>query len=429
MAEAFDPYHKWLGIPPKDQPPNHYRLLGIERFESDPQVIELAADRQMTHVRTFQTGPNSALSQRLLNELAAARLCLLNAQRKADYDRTLQTATAQSTTPQQNTALQQKPPVQPQQRQQTLPQQPAFSPPNLGAAEQASFGTIPLAPVVPAQTPLSSRPQMSPAPFGGGHPPAIPAVRRPRKSNDMLVAAAAAGALLLVSVVVIAALVMKLRPRADDHAPGREEVRQVNPKPSPANTPKPVTPAPAKPTTKPGPTPPPVVAVAVPSVKFANARRFMAQRDLDAAERELAAAQPVCYAPNDRQECTRLEQLLPLLRAFWNAVQEGWNSLQPGEELPIGNETYSVVKVEPTSLVLRSAGKETTFTLASLTGDLAETLASRHLDANSPSIYLCLGAFHALDRNGDRQQASVMWNLAANAGLNLAPLMPELTRR
>ena len=34
--ETFDAYHEWLGIPPKDQPPNHYRLLGIELFESQP---------------------------------------------------------------------------------------------------------------------------------------------------------------------------------------------------------------------------------------------------------------------------------------------------------------------------------------------------------------------------------------------------------
>jgi hypothetical protein len=26
----FDPYYHWLGIAPKDQPPNHYRLLGVE---------------------------------------------------------------------------------------------------------------------------------------------------------------------------------------------------------------------------------------------------------------------------------------------------------------------------------------------------------------------------------------------------------------
>lgn len=83
---AFDPYHKWLGIPAAEQPADHYRLLSIARFESDRDVIEGAADRQMAHVRTFQAGPHSALSQRILNELAAAKLRLLDPQKKAAYD-------------------------------------------------------------------------------------------------------------------------------------------------------------------------------------------------------------------------------------------------------------------------------------------------------------------------------------------------------
>jgi hypothetical protein len=82
----FDPYHKWLGIPPKDQPPNHYRLLGVDLFESDPDVIDAAANRQMAYLQGCATGPLVALSQRLLNEIAAARLCLLTAAKKAAYD-------------------------------------------------------------------------------------------------------------------------------------------------------------------------------------------------------------------------------------------------------------------------------------------------------------------------------------------------------
>ena len=54
---AFDPYHKWLGIPPSEQPANHYRLLGVCDFEDDADVIDSAADRQMAHVRSFQSGP------------------------------------------------------------------------------------------------------------------------------------------------------------------------------------------------------------------------------------------------------------------------------------------------------------------------------------------------------------------------------------
>ena len=87
--EPFDPYRKWLGIPPRDQPPHHYRLLGIEMFESDPDVISNAADGRMGQIRTFQTGRHSEWSQRLLNEIAAARVCLLNEAKKAAYDETL----------------------------------------------------------------------------------------------------------------------------------------------------------------------------------------------------------------------------------------------------------------------------------------------------------------------------------------------------
>jgi hypothetical protein len=83
---SFNPYHKWLGIPPEEQPADHYRLLGIARFESDPDVVETAADQRMGHLRMFQTGQHSALSQKLLNELATAKLCLLTPEKKVAYD-------------------------------------------------------------------------------------------------------------------------------------------------------------------------------------------------------------------------------------------------------------------------------------------------------------------------------------------------------
>ncbi len=86
MADEFDPYYTWLGISAKDQPANHYRLLGIEVFEANPNVIEHAADRQMGHLRTFQTGARAKLCQKLLNEVAAAKILLLNVQKKAPYD-------------------------------------------------------------------------------------------------------------------------------------------------------------------------------------------------------------------------------------------------------------------------------------------------------------------------------------------------------
>jgi hypothetical protein len=94
----FDPYHRWLGIPPKNQPANHYRLLGIDLFESDREVIRDAAEQRMAHVRTYQLGQYSDLSQKILNELAAAKACLLDPQGKAAYDRKLSTTSDKSET-------------------------------------------------------------------------------------------------------------------------------------------------------------------------------------------------------------------------------------------------------------------------------------------------------------------------------------------
>jgi len=85
----FDPYYKWLSIPPAEQPPNHYRLLGVAEFEPDSEVIAGAADRQMAHIRAHSTGKYAEISQRILNELAQARLCLLRPESKAAYDKQL----------------------------------------------------------------------------------------------------------------------------------------------------------------------------------------------------------------------------------------------------------------------------------------------------------------------------------------------------
>jgi hypothetical protein len=90
MPETFDPYYKWLGIPPKHQPPNHYRLLGLDLYESDADAIDAAASKHSAYLKDCAMGPHAALSQKLLNEISAARLCLLDPQRKSKYDEELQ---------------------------------------------------------------------------------------------------------------------------------------------------------------------------------------------------------------------------------------------------------------------------------------------------------------------------------------------------
>jgi len=97
LAQRFDPYHEWLHIPPDDQPADHYRLLGLPRFEGAAAKIAAAADERMALVRSLQLGPHGEVSQRILNELAAAKTRLLDPGRRAAYDAVLRSSATSAT--------------------------------------------------------------------------------------------------------------------------------------------------------------------------------------------------------------------------------------------------------------------------------------------------------------------------------------------
>src|SRR5438876_9166209 len=89
MPEQFDPYHVWLGIPPEEQPPNHYRLLGLRPLETNADVISNALDQRRSFLRSVQAGKRAAQSQQLLNEVSAAGVMLLDQAKKIRYDEEL----------------------------------------------------------------------------------------------------------------------------------------------------------------------------------------------------------------------------------------------------------------------------------------------------------------------------------------------------
>ena len=57
----FDPYHIWLGISETARPVSKYRLLGIDDFEDNRDVISAAAERQTIYLRTLQAGEHAVL--------------------------------------------------------------------------------------------------------------------------------------------------------------------------------------------------------------------------------------------------------------------------------------------------------------------------------------------------------------------------------
>jgi len=80
----FDPYHNGWVFRRRSKPPNHYRLLALSLFESDPEVIDAAANRQMAYLQTCATGTGPQYSfARLLNEVAGvAAACSIQARRQ-----------------------------------------------------------------------------------------------------------------------------------------------------------------------------------------------------------------------------------------------------------------------------------------------------------------------------------------------------------
>ena len=227
MPNQFDPYYKWLGIPPKDQPPNHYRLLGIDLFEPDREVIDAAANRLMAYLHDLASGEHAEASQRLLNEIAAARLCLLSPEEKAGYDAALKLLGHGSTAapPPVPSAA----PVTPPPAPITPPPVPRTAPSAMPAFPDVLFdaarGTVaPAGSPQDAAGPQSPFPAIEPQPRGSGRTrtrasgdsrstsrphtqskPPHPATRRSarRKQNQLAM-------MLLLSAAIILALLIAL---------------------------------------------------------------------------------------------------------------------------------------------------------------------------------------------------------------------------
>ncbi|MCA9105563.1 MAG: hypothetical protein KDA83_09070, partial [Planctomycetales bacterium] len=76
-SHLADSYHRLLGIPPAEQPPSAWRLLGLNAGEKNEQVIRLAMEQRLAFLRTLQQGAVAEISQRLANEVSRAGITLL----------------------------------------------------------------------------------------------------------------------------------------------------------------------------------------------------------------------------------------------------------------------------------------------------------------------------------------------------------------
>ena len=83
---AFDPYRRWLGVPPDRRPPTYYDLLGVGRGEDDAETLRAAAARRKAAVRPELAGEHADAAHRILYELEEAALALTDPTTRAKYD-------------------------------------------------------------------------------------------------------------------------------------------------------------------------------------------------------------------------------------------------------------------------------------------------------------------------------------------------------
>lgn len=379
MAESFDPYLHWLGIRDPQRPPNYYRLLGIELFESDPEVISNAADRQMAHVRTFQTGKHSALSQKILNELAAAKICLLNPEKKAQYDAQLLA---------QQAAQQYMPPL-------TTVSVPGQPPPG---------GLWPLNPPFVPSAPLETAPAEPEA-----------AEIRPVSSWFSFVATVLVAVILVLVGLIVAVVVQKSSQQTAVPPPTSSEEEKPTPGPvspppagpeKPAKHPPQEKPKPPLPE-KPKPPEPPRLPPARDSLQAV--RRALAQRDIPSARKYLDWAQRMApMGSPEAAEAARLNIAIIALEDFWKAAAEALSHLRIDEKILLEPSKQEVlitgVSEDKQKLEIALDGQKRWVTLQDMPIGLALVLARRKLPDN-PSALLAQGAALLFDSQGDLAEA------------------------
>ena len=89
MAKKFDPLKAWFGLPADQGSVDYYTLLGLPRFEGNPELIFWAWRVRMAVVQQHMKGPYTRQAEEIAPLLKEARDCLLSPERKAEYDRKL----------------------------------------------------------------------------------------------------------------------------------------------------------------------------------------------------------------------------------------------------------------------------------------------------------------------------------------------------
>jgi hypothetical protein len=433
MQDRFDPYQQWLGIPAAEQPPHHYRLLGLPLFTEDRVAISRAVQARIAQVRLADAGRQPELVERLVAELTLARQTLLDPPRKLTYDAILRGARISRAAAQ----------PAPRSGEETSV---ASDVGRIGNSSSNGADLLDGLPIRPTRMPT---PTVSPNPSGTrvGAPRVAP-------GTALFIGIAGVGAAAIVLGLILS---FGSTPRGAKHSPlsradglptdgpampgaarPARPAQAANPAARPSGAGKPSLSAP---TTKVPPEPPDRIVAGPPPRNVADnriqgraalpapevaawlttARRAMFDRDLKAAGQDVDRALRTARCDGDRAEAERVSKLLHSLETFWQAAGDGCRQLQSGEELEIADTRVVVVGVDATGITIHAAGRNLDYAFRELPRPLAVLAAERSLSQDPQAMHLHVGSFLAVDRRGDRQEARRRWEKAGSDGQSLMP--------
>ena len=147
---------------------------------------------------------------------------------------------------------------------------------------------------------------------------------------------------------------------------------------------------------------------------------------MEEAKKKLGSAKQFAQSGEDDMEIARMESLATYVAGFWNGVRESMKGLQVTDELQFNGTVAAVVDSDANGITLHTPGKNHEFTIRNMPASLAMTLAQRWFD-QSAANKLCLGAFQAVDPQGDKGEARRFWESATSGGAPADDLMPLLS--
>jgi hypothetical protein len=438
-----------LGIPAAEQPPHHYRLLGLPLFTDDQAAISRALQARIAQVRLADAGRQPELAERLVAELTLARQTLLDPPKKLTYDAILRGA---------RISLAAAQPVPMSSEETSLGS-------DVGRIGNPSGNEADLPDGLPIRPTPKPTPILSPNPSGTrvDQPPVAPGgarADRPRVApgTALFIGIAGVGAAAIVLGLILS---FASRPRGAKHnslirtdglpteepaMPGPATPARLAQAANPsARPPRPEKPSPRVPRVACPPVFPAALAgkqpvAAAPKVAdsmvqgeaapppspevaalLTAARRAMFDRNLKAAGQDVDRAVRTARSDGDRAAAERVSKLLHSLETFWQAAGDGCRQLQSGEELELADAQVIVVGVDATGITIRAAGRNLDYAFQELPRPLAVLAAERRLSQDPQAINLHVGSFLAVDRRGDREEARRRWEKAGPDGQSLMP--------